>query len=55
MEKIVRRRKIEREDRVQPSTIEQLLRKYALENKDIFDYLDKLADKVTELERRVGE
>ncbi len=43
-EKISRPKKIDRQDRMQPKTAEEMIKKYNLESSRIYDYLDKLVD-----------
>ncbi len=44
LEKIERPKKINIADRLQPKTIEGLIRKYDLENEKIYDFFDYLVD-----------
>jgi len=46
LEKIKRKRKNNKFDIIKPKTIDELIQKYDLENTDIYDYLDYLADNV---------
>ena len=45
-EKPKRGNKTNIQDRLQPTNFEELIRKYDLENKDVYDYLDKLVDEI---------
>lgn len=40
------------QDRLQPTTVEELIRKYDLENKGVYDYLDKMVDYINNLEQQ---
>ncbi len=44
LDKIQRPVKVDRQDRIQPRTPEEMIKKYALESEKIYDYLDKIAD-----------
>lgn len=44
LEKIERPKKVNIADRLQPKTIEGLIRKYDLENEKIYDFFDYLVD-----------
>lgn len=44
LEKPKRPTKPKIQDRLQPTTIEELIRKYDLENKGVYDFLDKMVD-----------
>lgn len=44
IEKIKRRKQIDNQDKQQPQTAQDLIRRYDLDNKEIKDYLDYLVD-----------
>lgn len=48
LEKIKRKKIVSRQDISKPKTIDDLLQKYDLENKDIYDFLDYLVDYLNE-------
>lgn len=48
LEKIERPKKVNIADRLQPKTIEGLIRKYDLENEKIYDFFDKIVDFLNE-------
>jgi hypothetical protein len=52
LEKIKRKKKLNKLDITKPKTIDELIQKYDLENADIYDYLDYLADNVVNIEQR---
>ena len=44
IEKIKRKKKVSKQDITKPKTIDDLIRKYDLDDKDIYDYLDYIVD-----------
>lgn len=44
LEKPKRVEKVSIQDRIQPTTVEELIKKYDLDNRKIYDYLDYLVD-----------
>lgn len=55
LDKVKRRVKPNIQDRLQPTTVEELIRKYDLENKSVYDYLDKMVDYINNLEQQVTQ
>lgn len=50
IEKIKRKKQIAKQDITKPKTVDDLLKKYDLENADIYNYLDYVIDKLNEVE-----
>jgi len=48
LEKPKRPTKPKIQDRLQPTTVEELIRKYDLENKGVYDFLDKMVDYIND-------
>lgn len=48
LEKIKRKKIVNRQDMSKPKSIDELLQKYDFENKDIYDYLDYLVNYLNE-------
>lgn len=48
LKKIERPKKVQISDRLQPKTIEGLIRKYDLESEKLYDFLDEVVDYINE-------